>query len=167
MPLSPLIYVLDAFYDISIPKLDPENPKFRRKPLSKFGHSSKNIKSYCYWHLFHNSVNVSFSGLVSVCNNRIPYSSIYRGFINFFHILGGFVAKWKLDVLYIRHHPPAANQNGQGPQNSKPEPGRGESGKHLQGNHILTAQVPLEWLYGYLTFEQTVLICRGERGPRT
>ena len=41
MPLSPLIYALDDLYDISIPKLDPENPKFRRKPLSKFGHISK------------------------------------------------------------------------------------------------------------------------------
>ena len=27
MPLSPLIYALDALYDISIPKLDPEKLK--------------------------------------------------------------------------------------------------------------------------------------------
>jgi len=44
MPLSPLIYALDALYDISIPKLDPEKTKIRRKPFSKFVHISKNIK---------------------------------------------------------------------------------------------------------------------------
>ena len=41
MPLPPLIYALDVFYDISIPKLDPEKTKIRRKPFSKFGHISK------------------------------------------------------------------------------------------------------------------------------
>ena len=43
MPLSPLIYALDVLYDISIPKLDPEKTKIRRKPFSKFGHISKKL----------------------------------------------------------------------------------------------------------------------------
>ena len=60
---------------------------------------------------------------------------------------------------------------GSGP--SKPEPWRGVSGKHLQGyiNRIFLCLlfrysntiVPLGLLYGFLKFEQAVLICKGGR----
>ena len=41
MSLLPLIYALNIFYDIPIPKLDAEKTKFGREPFSKFGHISK------------------------------------------------------------------------------------------------------------------------------